>query len=102
MIKVIKRELSAASEKIIYALSSVIFRKHRFISCSTAAKLPSRRCPRTVVNARYFICPSTKVGEWLSCRVRQQLGLDIPQFLKDSKQVQIDRINEDIEGGRVE
>ena len=28
------------------------------------------------------------------------LGLDIPQFLKDlSKQVHIDRINEDIEGG---
>jgi protein-disulfide isomerase len=20
---------------------------------------------------RYFVCPSTKVGEWLSCRVRQ-------------------------------
>jgi len=49
---------------------------------------------------RLTIYPSTTVRERLSCRYANDLGLDIPQFLKElSKQVHVDRINEDIESG---
>jgi len=99
MIKAIKRELSACFEKIIYALSSVIPQAQIH---PHAQRQPKQPLPPPLKDSfgqcTILYCPSTKLENYL-VEYANDLGL-IPQFLKDlSKQVHVDRINEDIESG---
>lgn len=90
-------------EKMIYALSSVIFRKHRFIPKLNGQ--PKQPLP-LAAQGQFWSMHDTlfahqqKLENGYLVEYANDLGLDIPQFLKElSKQVHIDRVNEDIESG---
>jgi len=103
LIKGIKQELSASLERIIYALSSVIFRKYRFIPHAQRA---AQAAEAAAVQGQFWSMHDTlfihqqQLENGYLVEYANDLGLDIPQFLKElSKQVHVDRINEDIESG---
>jgi len=83
LIKGIKQELSASFERIIYALSSVIFRKHRFIPCSTAAQAEA-----AAVQGQFWSMHDTlfihqqQLENGYLVEYANDLGLDILNFSK--------------------
>jgi len=87
-------------EGIIYALSSVISASRFIPMLNGQPKLLKPLLSRDSLVDTTFIYPSTTVENGYLVEYANDLGLDIPQFLKElSKQVHVDRINEDIESG---
>ncbi len=101
LIKVIKRELNFSLGEDYLCF---IFRHFRIdsSSCSTGSpSCQSRCCPWTVlVNADTLFAYQQRLENGYLVEYANDLGLDIPQFLKElDKQVHVDRTREDIEGG---
>lgn len=103
MIKVIRRELSVSvGENYLY----FIFRHFPQVQIHAQAQRAAQAAQAAAVQGQFWQMHDTlfihqqKLENGYLVEYANNLGLDIPQFLKDlPKQVQIDRINEDIEGG---
>lgn len=103
MIKVIKRELSTASGEDYLCF---IFRHFPQAQIHPRAQRAAQAAVAAAVQGEFWLMNDTlfahqqKLENGYLVEYANNLGLDIPQFLKDlPKQVQIDRINEDVEGG---
>ncbi len=103
VIKAIKRELSASFGEDYLCF---IFRHFPQIQIHPHAQRAAQAAEAAAVQGQFWSMHDTlfihqqQLENGYLVEYANDLGLDIPQFLKDlSKQVHIDRINEDIEGG---
>ncbi|MFQ4143429.1 DsbA family protein [Chlorogloeopsis sp. ULAP02] len=103
MIKVIKRELSTASGEDYLCF---IFRHFPQIQIHSHAQRAAQAAEAAAVQGQFWSMHDTLFAHQQNLEngylveYANDLGLDIPQFLKElSKQVHVDRINEDIESG---
>ncbi|MBI4783292.1 MAG: DsbA family protein [Oscillatoriophycideae cyanobacterium NC_groundwater_1537_Pr4_S-0.65um_50_18] len=103
MIKAIKRELSAASGEDDLCF---IFRHFPQTQIHPQARRAAQVAEAAAAQGKFWLMSDTlfdhqqRLENGYLVEYANDLGLDIPQFLKElSKQVHVDRINEDIEGG---
>ncbi|BAY50367.1 DSBA oxidoreductase (plasmid) [Scytonema sp. HK-05] len=103
MIKAIKRELSAAFGEDYLCF---IFRHFPQIQIHPQAQRAAQAAVAAAAQGKFWLMSDTlfdhqqRLENGYLVEYANDLGLDIPQFLKElSKQVHVDRINEDIEGG---
>ena len=103
LIKAIKRELSAAFGEDDLCF---IFRHFPQAQIHSHAQRAAQAAEAAAAQGQFWSMHDTlfahqqKLENGYLIEYANDLGLDIPQFLKElSKQVHIDRINEDIEGG---
>jgi protein-disulfide isomerase len=103
IIKAIKRELSAAFGEDYLCL---IFRHFPQAQIHPQAQRAAQAAEAAAAQGQFWLMHDTlfahqqKLENGYLVEYANNLGLDIPQFLKElSKQVHVDRINEDIEGG---
>jgi protein-disulfide isomerase len=103
MIKAIGRELIASFGEDYLCF---IFRHFPQAQIHPHAQRAAEAAEAAAVQGQFWLMNDTlfahqqKLENGYLIEYANNLGLDIPQFLKElSKQVQIDRINEDIEGG---
>ena len=103
LIKAIKRELSASLGEDYLCF---IFRHFPQAQIHPQAQRAAEAAVAAAVQGQFWLMNDTlfahqqKLENGYLVEYANDLGLDIPQFLKElSKQVHIDRINEDIEGG---
>src|SRR4028118_1241311 len=103
LIKAIKRELSAAFREAYLCL---IFRHFPQAQIHSHAQRAAQAAEAAAAQGQFWSMHDTlfahqqKLENGYLIEYANNLGLDIPQFLKElSKQVHVDRINEDIEGG---
>jgi protein-disulfide isomerase len=103
LIKAIKRELSAASGEDDLCF---IFRHFPQTQIHPHAQRAAQVAEAAAVQGKFWLMSDTLFGHQQRLEngylveYANDLGLDIPQFLKElSKQVHIDRVNEDIESG---
>lgn len=103
LIKVIKRELNADFGEDYLCF---IFRHFPQTQIHPHAQRAAQAAQAAAVQGQFWSMHDTlfahqqKLENGYLIEYANDLGLDIPQFLKElSKQVHIDRINEDIEGG---
>ncbi|NJO43059.1 MAG: DsbA family protein [Cyanobacteria bacterium CRU_2_1] len=103
LIQGIKRELSTASGEDYLCF---IFRHFPQIQIHPHAQRAAQAAECAAVQGQFWSMHDTlfahqqNLGNGYLVEYANDLGLDIPQFLKElSKQVHVDRINEDIEGG---
>ncbi len=103
LIKAIKRELSASLGEDYLCF---IFRHFPQTQIHPHAQRAAQAAEAAAAQGQFWLMNDTlfthqqKLENGYLVEYANDLGLDIPQFLKDlSKQVHIDRINEDIEGG---
>ncbi len=103
LIKAIKRELSAAFREDYLCL---IFRHFPQAQIHSHAQRAAQAAEAAAAQGQFWSMHDTlfahqqKLENGYLVEYANDLGLDIPQFLKElSKQVHVDRINEDIEGG---
>jgi protein-disulfide isomerase len=103
MIRAIKRELSAAFGEDYLCF---IFRHFPQIQIHPHAQRAAQAAEAAAAQGQFWLMNDTlfahqqKLENGYLVEYANDLGLDIPQFLKElSKQVHVDRINEDIEGG---
>ncbi len=103
LIKAIKRELSAAFGKDYLCF---IFRHFLQIQIHPQAQRAAQAAEAAAAQGKFWLMSDTlfdhqqRLENGYLVEYANDLGLDIPQFLKElSKQVHVDRINEDIEGG---
>ncbi|NJR52938.1 MAG: DsbA family protein, partial [Leptolyngbyaceae cyanobacterium CSU_1_3] len=103
MIKAIKQELSAALGENYLCL---IFRHFPQIQIHPHAQRAAQAAEAAAVQGQFWSMHDTlfahqqQLQNGYLVEYANDLELDIPQFLKElSKQVHVDRINEDIEGG---
>jgi protein-disulfide isomerase len=103
LIKAIKRELSAAFGEDYLCF---IFRHFPQIQIHPQAQRAAQAAVAAAAQGKFWLMSDTlfdhqqRLENGYLVEYANDLGLDIPQFLKElSKQVHVDRINEDIEGG---
>ena len=103
LIKVIKQELSAAFGEDYLCF---IFRHFPRTQIHPHAQRAAQAAQAAAVQGQFWSMHDTLFAHQQNLEngylveYANDLGLDIPQFLKElSKQVHVDRINEDIEGG---
>ena len=103
MIKAIKRELSAAFGEDYLCF---IFRHFPQTQIYPHAQRAAQAAVAAAAQGKFWLMSDTlfdhqqRLENGYLVEYANDLGLDIPQFLKElSKQVHVDRINEDIEGG---
>ena len=103
LIKAIKRELSAAFGEDYLCL---IFRHFPQAQIHPQAQRAAQAAEAAAAQGQFWLMHDTlfahqqKLENGYLVEYANNLGLDIPQFLKElSKQVHVDRINEDIESG---
>jgi len=103
LIKAIKRELSAAFGEDYLCF---IFRHFPQTQIHPHAQRAAQVAEAAAAQGKFWLMSDTlfdhqqRLENGYLVEYANDLGLDIPQFLKElSKQVHIDRINEDIEGG---
>ncbi|MGF1675245.1 MAG: DsbA family protein [Rivularia sp. (in: cyanobacteria)] len=103
LIKVIKRELSASLGEDYLCF---IFRHFPQIQIHPHAQRAAQAAVAAAAQGQFWLMNDTlfshqqKLENGYLVEYANNLGLDIPQFLKDlPKQVHVDRINEDIESG---
>ncbi len=103
LIKAIKRELSAAFGEDYLCF---IFRHFPQTQIYSHAQRAAQAAEAAAVQGQFWLMNDTlfdhqqRLENGYLVEYANDLGLDIPQFLKElSKQVHVDRINEDIEGG---
>jgi protein-disulfide isomerase len=103
LIKGIKRELSAASGEDDLCF---IFRHFPQTQIHPQARRTAQAAEAAAAQGQFWLMSDTlfdhqqRLENGYLVEYANDLGLDIPQFLKElSKQVHVDRINEDIEGG---
>jgi protein-disulfide isomerase len=103
MIKAIDRELSASLGEDYLCL---IFRHFPQAQIHPHAQRAAQAAEAAAVQGQFWSMHDTlfthqqKLENGYLVEYANDLGLDIPQFLKDlSKQVHVDRINEDLESG---
>ncbi len=103
LIKVIKRELSASLEEDDLCL---IFRHFPQAQIHPHAQRAAQAAVAAAAQGQFWLMHDTLFAHQQNLEngylveYANDLGLDIPQFLKDlPKQVHVDRINENIEGG---
>lgn len=103
LIKIIKRELNADFREDYLCF---IFRHFPQIQIHPHAQRAAQVAEAAAVQGQFWSMHDTlfahqqKLENGYLIEYANDLGLDIPQFLKElSKQVHIDRVNEDIEGG---
>jgi len=103
LIKAIKRELSAASGEDDLCF---ILRHFPQTQIHPQARRAAQAAEAAAVQGQFWLMSDTlfdhqqRLENGYLVEYANDLGLDIPQFLKElSKQVYVDRINEDIEGG---
>lgn len=103
MIEVIDRELSASLGEDYLCF---IFRHFPQVQIHLHAQRAAQAAEAAAAQGQFWLMNDTlfthqqKLENGYLVEYANDLGLDIPQFLKDlSKQVHIDHINEDIEGG---
>jgi protein-disulfide isomerase len=103
LIKAIRRELSASFGEDYLCF---IFRHFPQTQIHPQAQRAAQSAQAAAAQGQFWLMHDTlfthqqKLENGYLIEYANDLGLDIPRFLKDlSKQVQIDRINEDIEGG---
>jgi protein-disulfide isomerase len=103
LIKAIKRELSAASGEDDLCF---ILRHFPQTQIHPQARRAAQVAEAAAAQGKFWLMSDTlfdhqqRLENGYLVEYANDLGLDIPQFLKElSKQVHVDRINEDIEGG---
>jgi protein-disulfide isomerase len=103
LIRVIKRELSASFGEDYLCF---IFRHFPQIQIHPHARRAAQAAVAAAAQGQFWLMHDTlfvhqqNLENGYLVEYANDLGLDIPQFLKDlSKQVNVDRIDEDIEGG---
>jgi protein-disulfide isomerase len=103
LIQVIKRELSASFEEDYLCF---IFRHFPQTQIYPYAQRAAQAAQATAAQGKFWPMHDTlfahqqRLENGYLVEYANDLGLDIPQFLKDlPKQVHVDRINKDIEGG---
>ena len=103
LIKAIKRELSTTFEEDYLCL---IFRHFPQVQIHPHARRAAQAVQAAAVQGQFWSMNDTlfvhqqRLENGYLVEYANDLGLDIPQFLKDlPKQIHIDRINQDIEGG---
>jgi protein-disulfide isomerase len=103
LIKAIKRELSASLGEDYLCF---IFRHFPQTQIHPHAQRAAQAAEATAAQGQFWSMSDTlfshqqRLENGYLVEYANDLGLDIPQFLKElSKQVHIDRINQDIEGG---
>ncbi len=103
LIKVIKQELSAAFGEDYLCF---IFRHFPQAQVHPHAQRAAQAAEAAAAQGKFWLMSDTlfdhqqRLENGYLVEYANDLGLDIPQFLKElSKQVHIDRINQDIEGG---
>ncbi|MBD2157899.1 DsbA family protein [Leptolyngbya sp. FACHB-16] len=103
LIKAIKRELSAASREDDLCF---IFRHFPQTQIHPQARRAAQVAEAAAAQGKFWLMSDTlfdhqqRLENGYLVEYANDLGLDIPQFLKElSKQVHVDRINENIEGG---
>ena len=103
LIKAIKRELSAASGEDDLCF---ILRHFPQTQIHPQARRAAQVAEAAAAQGKFWLMSDTlfdhqqRLENGYLVEYANDLGLDIPQFLKElSKQVYVDRINEDIEGG---
>jgi protein-disulfide isomerase len=103
LIKAIKRELSAAFGEDYLCL---IFRHFPQTQLHPHAQRAAQAAEAAAAQGKFWLMSDTlfdhqqRLENGFLVEYANDLGLDIPQFLKElSKQVHVDHINEDIEGG---
>ncbi|MBD1996272.1 DsbA family protein [Leptolyngbya sp. FACHB-541] len=103
LIKALKRELSAAFGEDYLCL---IFRHFPQAQIHPQAQRAAQAAEAAAAQGQFWLIHDTlfahqqKLENGYLVEYANNLGLDIPQFLKElSKQVHIDRINQDIESG---
>jgi protein-disulfide isomerase len=103
LIKVIKQELSAAFGEDYLCF---IFRHFPQVQIYPHAQRAAQAAQAAAAQGQFWLMHDTlfahqqKLENGYLIEYANDLGLDIPQFLKElSKQVHVDRINQDIEGG---
>ncbi|MBW4624528.1 MAG: thioredoxin domain-containing protein [Brasilonema octagenarum HA4186-MV1] len=103
LIKVIKRELSASLGEDYLCF---IFRHFPQTQIHPHAQRAAQAAEAAAAQGQFWLMNDTlfthqqKLENGYLVEYANDLGLDIPQFLKElSKQVHVDHINEDIEGG---
>ena len=103
LIKAIKRELSAAFGEDYLCF---IFRHFPQTQIYPHAQRAAQAVVAAAAQGQFWLMSDTlfdhqqRLENGYLVEYANDLGLDIPQFLKElSKQVHVDRINEDIEGG---
>lgn len=103
LIKAIERELSSSFEKDYLCF---IFRHFPQTQIYPHAQRAAQAAQAAAAQGQFWLMHDTLFAHQQNLEngylieYANDLGLDIPQFLKDlHKQVHIDRINEDIEGG---
>lgn len=103
LIKAIKRELSAAFGEDYLCL---IFRHFPQAQLYPHAQRAAQAAVAAAAQGKFWLMSDTlfdhqqRLENGYLVEYANDLGLDIPQFLKElSKQVHVDRINKDIEGG---
>ena len=103
LIKAIKRELSAAFGEDYLCF---IFRHFPQIQIHPQSQRAAQVAEAAAAQGKFWLMSDTlfdhqqRLENGYLVEYANDLGLDIPQFLKElSKQVHVDRINEDIEGG---
>lgn len=103
LIKAIKRELNAAFGEDYLCF---IFRHFPQTQIHPHAQRAAQAAEATAAQGKFWLMSDTlfdhqqRLENGFLVEYANDLGLDIPQFLKElSKQVHVDRINKDIEGG---
>jgi protein-disulfide isomerase len=103
LIKAIKRELSAAFGEDYLCF---IFRHFPQAQIHPHAQRAAQAAVAAAVQGQFWLMHDTlfahqqRLENGYLIEYANDLGLDIPQFLKElAKQVHVDRINQDIEGG---
>src|SRR4028118_1832093 len=103
LIKAIKRELSAAFGEDYLCF---IFRHFPQTQIHPHAQRAAQVAEAAAAQGKFWLMSDTlfdhqqRLENGYLVEYANDLGLDIPQFLRElSKQVHVDRINEDIEGG---
>ena len=103
LIQAIKRELSAAFGEDYLCF---IFRHFPQTQIHPQAQRAAQVAEAAAAQGKFWLMSDTlfdhqqRLENGYLVEYANDLGLDIPQFLKElSKQVHVDRINEDIEGG---
>ncbi|MBE9160216.1 DsbA family protein [Nodosilinea sp. LEGE 06152] len=103
LIKAIQRELSTSFGKDYLCF---IFRHFPQTQIHTRAQRAAQAAVAAAAQGKFWLMSDTlfdhqqRLENGYLIEYANDLGLDMPQFLKElSKQVHVDRINEDIEGG---
>jgi len=103
LIKIIRQELTVAFGENYLCF---IFRHFPQIQIYPQAQRAAQAAEAAAAQGQFWLMSDTlfdhqqKLENGYLVEYANDLGLDVPQFLKElSKQVHIDRINEDIEGG---